>query len=80
MNLIINEYSRPDKRTSELNEHGKDSTYDPTPSTSSWIPDPPEWLKNKKTTCKNYYNVWTPTKKQNTSSPKSILVVLSYTL
>ena len=28
-----------------MNRRG--STYDPTPSTSSWIPDPPEWLKNK---------------------------------
>jgi len=58
MNLMLNECARLDKGTSELNEHRKGSTNDPTSSTSSWIPDPPERLTIKKITCKNCDNVF----------------------
>lgn len=57
-NLMLNEYTRLNKGTSELNEHRKGSTNDPTSSTSSWIPDPPERLTIKKTICKNCDNAF----------------------
>jgi len=79
MNLMLNEYNRLDKGNSELNEHRKGSTNDPTSSTSSWIPDPPERLTIKKTTRKNGDNDFGYCKQieQLHQVAKSILIVLS---
>jgi hypothetical protein len=48
---MLNMHNRFDKRTSK--EQRKCPTYDPTATTSCWIPDPPEWLKIIKTTSKH---------------------------
>jgi hypothetical protein len=51
MTIILKMRNQFHKRPSK--ELRKCATYDTTPTTSCWIPDPPEWLTIMKTTSKN---------------------------